>query len=401
MRDFRIPRGRITLLALVVVLAQAVWVRGQPAEKPGVTENEVVLGMFASMTGPLAPTGTAARDGLNVWAAEVNAKGGIQGRRVRVIAYDDAGSPSESMTAVRRLLSQDNVFALVCGSGSSPTLAAMDLIRQTSVPFVSCISAHRDLMRPFSRNVFRIYANEIAQGQSLIDYIAGTKGHKRIAILYNSTDFGVGGHEIMSAYLKQKYNGEFISAQRYNVGDQDFSGQLLRIRQSSPDSLILHSFAAEAGIIARQTRELGLLMPLYGGGGVPTPLFPRAAGNVGVGIVAVWVFPVFPESEVPPVQLYKRRAQQHLFQSGFPVGRPSLYDMTGYIGGDVTGEGLRRAGRNLTREGFIRALETLKDYLPGDGLGFPITFTRTNHEGTSRAVMSRLNGRLQWVIVEP
>jgi branched-chain amino acid transport system substrate-binding protein len=394
-------RARVAaILAAIVVMGYAVLpAAGQATPTPGVTDAEITLGMFASMTGPLAPTGTAARDGLNVWAAEVNARGGIHGRRVRILAYDDAGSPAEAVAAVRRLVFQDQVFALVCGSGSAPTLAAMDLIRQTGVPFVSCISAHRNVLQPFARNVFRIYANEIAQGRGLIDHIAGTKAHKRIAILYNSTDFGVGGHEIMSAYLRQKYSLEFVSEHRYNVGDQDFSAQLLRIRQANPDAVILHAFAAEAGIIARQARELGLLMPLYGGGGVPTPLFPRAAGSVGVGVVAVWVFPVFPESEAPPVQLYKRRAQQHLFSGGFPVGRPSLYDMTGYIGGDVTGEGLRRAGRALTRDGFIRALESLNGYVPGDGLGFPITFTGRNHEGTDRVVMARLSGRLQWEIL--
>lgn len=392
-------RVMVGILAIALIGAPTLPVAGQAAAVPGMTDSEIVLGMFASMTGPLAPTGTAARDGLNVWAAEVNSRGGIHGRRVRVIAYDDAGSPSEAVAAVRRLIFQDRVFALVCGSGSGPTLAAMDLIRETGAPFVSCISAHRNIMQPFARNVFRIYANEIAQGRGLVDYVAGTKGHKRIAILYNSTDFGVGGHEIMGAYLKQRYNLEFVNEHRYNVGDQDFSAQLLRIRQANPDALILHAFAAEAGIIARQARELGLLMPFYGGGGVPTPLFPRAAGNVGVGVVAVWVFPVFPESEAPPVQLYKRRAQQHIFQSGFPVGRPSLYDMTGYIGGDVTGEGLRRAGRNLTRDRFVRALESLNGYVPGDGLGFPITFTARNHEGTDRVVMARLSGRLQWEIL--
>jgi ABC-type branched-subunit amino acid transport system substrate-binding protein len=320
---------------------------------------------------------------------------------VRLIAYDDAGSPTEAVAAVRRLTSQDRVFALVCGSASGPTLAAMDLIREAGAPFVSCVTAHRNLFQPFSRNVFRIYANEIAQGRGLIDYIADKKGHKRIAILYNSTDFGIGGNEIMSAYLKEKYKLDFVAAERYNVGDQDFSAQILRIRQANPDSVILHAFAAEAGVIARQVRQLGILTPLYGGGGVPTPLFPRAAGTVGVGIVAVWVFPVFPESDAPPVEAYKKKAQQYLFQTGFPVGRPSLYDMTGYIGADVTGEGLRRAGRNLTRAGFIRSLETLRDYVPGGGLGFPVTFSATNHEGTDRVIMARLNGHLDWDVLPP
>src|SRR3954453_10172028 len=106
--------------------------------------SEIVLGMFAPLTGPLAATGVPARDGFQVWVDEVNAAGGISGRRVRLIAYDDANSPQEAVAATRRLIDQDGVFALVCGSNSGATLATLDLVRSAGVPFVTCISAHRD-----------------------------------------------------------------------------------------------------------------------------------------------------------------------------------------------------------------------------------------------------------------
>ncbi|HXF83172.1 MAG TPA: ABC transporter substrate-binding protein [bacterium] len=386
------PIAGVLLLLLVVSVLAA------PAAVPGVSETEVVLGMWAPFTGQLSPSGVASRDGLRVWADEVNARGGIHGRRVRLVLYDDAGSPPEAVAAVRRLLSQDRGFALVCGSGGGRDIAAMDIIRESEAPFVSCITADKNLMVPFAPTVFRIYANEIYQSYELADYMAGRKGHKRVAILHNSLAFGVNGRDLMNARLKERFNLEFVAAEAYNVGEQDFRSHLLRISQARPDALVIHAFAADAGIIVRQVRELGMLMPLYGGGAVPTPLLPQAAGSVAVGIIAPWVFPVFPESDAPPVRAYKQKLQA-LYPSGFPVGRPSLYDMTGYMAGTIVEEGLRRAGRNLTRAGFIRALETLQSFVPGGGLGFPVTFTRTDHEGSKQVVMARLNGRLQWELL--
>jgi hypothetical protein len=116
-------------------------------------------------------------------------------------------------------------------------------------------------------------------------------------------------------------------------------------------------------------------------------------------MVAPWVFPVFPESDAPPMRAYKQKAAQTVYPQGWPVGRPSLYDMTGYMAGTITEEALRVTGRGVTREGFIRSLERFRDFVPGGGLGFPVSFTPTDHEGTKRAVMARLNGRLQWELL--
>jgi branched-chain amino acid transport system substrate-binding protein len=352
--------------------------------------------MFAPLTGPIAPTGVPARDGVQVWVNEVNAAGGIHGRRIRFVAYDDANSPQEAASAVRRLIDQDRVFALICGSSSGPTLATLELIRNEQVPFVTCISAHRDLFKPFSRYVFRIYANEVAQAEAVADYVAGKLNAKRPAIIYNSTDFGIGGFEAMTARLRDQWNLSFVASAVYNPGDQDFNAHLLQLRAANPDVLIVHSFAAEAGIIVRQAKTLGIELPMVGGGGTPTPLFPQAAGPQGVGFVANWVFPVLPDENVPAVSDYVSKLRQTVHPGGLPPGRPSLYDMTGYMAGTIVGEALQRAGRDVTRESFVDALETMQNFVPGKGLGYPVTFTATNHEGTSQVSLVRVNNSLQW-----
>lgn len=367
----------------------------------GITDDEILLGMYSSLTGPLASTGTPASEGLQTWVEDVNARGGIAGRQVRLIVYDDAGSPEEAVSAARRLIEQEQVFALVCGSGSSPTLATLDLVDESGIPFVSCVSAHRDVLNPFRSNVYRVYANEIAQSEEVVRYITEDLGAERPAIIYNSTDFGVGGYEIMVEWLANEKDMEFVAAERYNVGDQDFTAPLLNISAAEPDVLIMHSFAAEAGVIVRQARELGIDAPLVGGGGVPTPLLPEAAGEDAIGVVAVWVFPVRPEDTTGPMAELRELQEQYIFPDGYPAGRPSLYDMTGYMTGTIVEEALHTCSDNLTRACFMDALDSMEGFEPGGGIGFPVTFTETDHEGTDETAWVRVNENLEWELFDP
>lgn len=381
---------RTFLSACVLVLALgAVPAR---AADPGVTASEVVLGMWSPLTGPVALLGTSERDALQLWAGQLNAAGGVHGRKVRLVIYDDAGSPQEALAAVRRLIDQDQVFALVAGSTSGSTLPVLPLINRGRVPFVASISSNTRLLDPFSRYVFRVYANEIWQANGIADH-AVAKGTRRPAIVYTSNDYGIGGHEAVAHRLESRHALKLVAAERYNTGDQDFSAQLLRIKQSNADALFIWAFAAEAGIIARQARELGLAMPMFGGGGTATPLFPRGAGQASVGFTAAFVAPHLAEEDVPAVARY-RDLLKTLHPSGFPPGRPSEYDFAGYGAGKIVEEALRRAGPDLTREKFMAALETLRNF--ETGVLFPVTFTKESHEGTSQILVIRVNDRLAW-----
>ena len=146
-----------------------------------------------------------------------------------------------------------------------------------------------------------------------------------------------------------------VAAERYNPGDQDFSAQLLRIKEAKPDALLVYSFAAEAGIIVRQAKELGLEVKMFGGGGTATPLFQRGAGERAKGFVAVFVLPHVPHSDKPEVVAYRDNAKRWFHPGGWPPGRPSEYDLAAYGACKIAVEALRRAGMDLTREKMVDA----------------------------------------------
>jgi len=374
------------LLLLATTVARA---------ETGVTDTEIRIGMWTPLSGPVALLGQSARDAVRLWAKEVNDKGGIHGRKINFISYDDAGSPQEAQTVIRRLIDQDQVFMLISGSVSGSTLPVRQTITREKVPFVSSISSNVNLMKPFSRYIFRIYANEDSQALGMVDWIMEHEKLKRPAIIYNSNDYGVGGFQIFQERLKEKYKISPAAAERYNPGDQDFSAQLLRIKGADPDGLLIYAFAQEAGIIVRQAKELGIGAKLFGGGGTSTPLLQRGAGQAAAGFVSVLVVPeIADSSQKPAVVAYRDKLKANLYPDGFPPGRPSEYDLAGYAAGKVTEAALEKVGKDLSRESFVDALEGIKNF--DTGMTFPISYSKDNHEGTTEVEIIRVRPDLKW-----
>ena len=374
------------LLLLATTVARA---------ETGVTDTEIRIGMWTPLSGPVALLGQSARDAVRLWAKEVNDKGGIHGRKINFISYDDAGSPQEAQTVIRRLIDQDQVFMLISGSVSGSTLPVRQVITREKVPFVSSISSNVNLMKPFSRYIFRIYANEDSQALGMVDWMMEHEKLKRPAIIYNSNDYGVGGFQIFQERLKEKYKISPAAAERYNPGDQDFSAQLLRIKGADPDGLLIYAFAQEAGIIVRQAKELGIGAKLFGGGGTSTPLLQRGAGQAAAGFVSVLVVPeIADSSQKPAVVAYRDKLKATFYPDGFPPGRPSEYDLAGYAAGKVSEAALEKVGKDLSRESFVDALEGIKNF--DTGMTFPISYSKDNHEGTTEVEIIRVRPDLKW-----
>src|SRR4051812_46841812 len=159
------------LSSTAVFLIASMGSAGTLRAEPGVTDTEIKIGMWTPLSGPVALLGQSARDAVRLWAKEVNDQGGIDGRKINFLVYDDAASPQEAQTAIRRLIDQDQVFMLISGSVSGSTLPVRQIITREKVPFVASISSNNNLMSPFSRYIFRIYANEDAQAFGIVQHM--------------------------------------------------------------------------------------------------------------------------------------------------------------------------------------------------------------------------------------
>jgi branched-chain amino acid transport system substrate-binding protein len=368
-----------------VVLALAVLAAAAPSAlaEDGVTKEAVSIGYFSVMTGPVNLAGTSGWDGFRLHVDEVNKKGGVHGRKISLVGpYDEACKPSEAVAVVNKLIHQDKVFAMAGGGCSGATLAALPAIKDARIPFLITISTHVKFMQPQLPNVFRAgtVPDDILT-TALADTAARQLNARRVAILYVANDYGKGGAAGITKRL-EKYKITPVAQEPYNVGDSDFSAQVLRLKRETPDLVFLYAYHKEAGIIVRQAAELGLKTKWLGSGATSTPLFPQAAGEAGTGFVSVQPIPLLTESDQPDMAAYRAKLAA-LYPGGVPAGRPSDYDMFNYGGARVLVEALQKAGPDLTRARFSDALESLRNVQTGTT--FPVSFSKDDHEGSKGA----------------
>ena len=384
------PRNALRVTALVVGLVSGPAL----AQEVGVTKDSVLIGAYGPITGPAAYIGLGGRDGLEIAVQEINDDGGIHGRKVKIAFEDDGFSPTKALAAVKKLAEQDKVFLVLGVSGSNPTVATLEYLKQAKVPqYVSFASAPQ-VTRPFSRYTFRGATVEAARfGELYSEFLTQFLQGKKFAILSGSDEFPKNEGDATERLLQSWYNIKPLLRVEFKVGDKDFTPQLLKIKEANPEVILTFGHTTEATIIVRQARELGLRQPFFGSGAMVDNALIANAGMAAEGFMGGWLTPLFLDSAHPDMLKFQQAfAKRH---PDAPKGRPNVFDLMAYGDMHVVAEGMRRAGPELTREKLIDALETLDNYRFNE-LAQLRTFTKWHHIGNLRMqMMVVLNQR--WV----
>lgn len=231
-------------------------------------DKEIVIGHFASLTGSTATFGQSTDNGLKLAIEEINAAGGVDGKPVRVITYDDKGDAREAGAAVTRLVSRDGVVAVIGEVASSLSLAGAPICQEAGVPMVSPSSTNPKVTKVGDK-IFRVCFIDPFQGGVCAKFARESAKLKatKAAILYDqSAAYAVGlQEEFDKAFVA--LGGEIVLKETYNDGDQDFAASLTKIRAANPDVIFVPGYYTEVGNIAQQARKLGLTVPLLGGDG--------------------------------------------------------------------------------------------------------------------------------------
>jgi branched-chain amino acid transport system substrate-binding protein len=225
-------------------------------------QDEIVVGEYGSMTGSEATFGISTDNGVKMAVNEINAAGGVNGKKIKLIAYDDQGKQSEAITAVTRLIQQDHAVAVIGEVASSLSLAGGQVCQQAGVPMISPSSTNPKVTA-IGNMVSRVCFIDPFQGYVGASFAKDKLHFNKAAILYNraqaySTDF-------RKAF--DKMGGQVVSEQAYSNGDTDFSVQLTTIKNANPDFIYIPGYYTEVVTIAQQARKLGLNVPLIGGDG--------------------------------------------------------------------------------------------------------------------------------------
>jgi branched-chain amino acid transport system substrate-binding protein len=240
--------------------------------------NEIVVGEYGSLTGSTATFGKSTHEGVMLATEQLNAAGGINGKKVRIIVEDDQSKPEEAATAVTKLINQDKVVALIGEVASSRTLAAAPIAQSNKIPMITPSSTNPKVTQ-VGDYIFRVCFLDSFQGALAARFVGNTLKLKRAAILYDvKNDYSVGLRGFFTDELK-KLGGEIVAEQSYSEGDSDFRAQLTQLKAAKPEIIYVPGYYTEAGTIARQSRDLGMTVPLLGGDGWESPKLFEIGGE--------------------------------------------------------------------------------------------------------------------------
>ncbi len=391
---------RLLLVCAVALLPVAV---AQADEVQGITNNTILIGAFGPITGPAAFIGLGGRDGMNLAAKEINDAGGINGRKIKVDFEDDAFSPAKALAAVKKLVDQDQVFLLFNVAGSNSTIGTIDFVKQRKIAMYVSIASAPQVTKPFNRYMFRGGTNETARyGEVYSEFLTQFLLADKIAIISGRDEYAKNEGDALTRMLKSWYDVTPVTRQEFNVGDKDFTAQLLAIKGASPQVMAIDANPAEGAIIIRQARDLGITATIFGGGTMLDQSVPGNARFAAEGLTSMLNVPLPFGSKEP--DMVKWEAAWHAAYPSMPVGRPNNFDLLAYTDMYALAEGLKRAGHDLDTDKLIDALETLKDYRIS-AIASPRTFTPKYHIGNFLLQpMVVLNGHwvpLRWTPSHP
>lgn len=240
--------------------------------------NVIKVGEVGSMTGSEATFGTSTHKGIQLAVDEINAAGGIKGKKIQVIALDNQGKPEEAAVATTKLITQDKVVAILGEVASTRSLAMAPIAQRNKVPMITPSSTNPKVTE-IGNYIFRVCFIDPFQGLVMAKFAKETLKISKVAILRDvKNDYSVGLADVFAMTFK-KMGGQIVEDKSYSAGDMDFKSQLTAIGAKKPEAIFVPGYYTEVGLIGRQARELGVQVPLLGGDGWDSPKLKEIGGN--------------------------------------------------------------------------------------------------------------------------
>ena len=262
MRDWRMPFTGTLWLAAGIFLAGC----NKPPSGTGAGGAVIKVGEFASLTGSEATFGQSSHQGTALAIDDLNAAGGVLGRKIQLLTEDDQSQAGQPATVVRKLISSDNVMAILGEVASSRSLEAAPICQENKIPMISPASTNPKVTE-VGDYIFRVCFIDPFQGTVMANFARHSLHLRTAAVLKEaSSDYSVG----LAKYFVAGFTadgGKIVGDENYSHGDKDFSAQLTALKADHPDGLFVPGYYTEVGLMALQARQLGIMVPLFGGDG--------------------------------------------------------------------------------------------------------------------------------------
>jgi branched-chain amino acid transport system substrate-binding protein len=379
--------------ALIVAVALAGTAAAQQAR--GVSKGELVLGMHTDLSGPAATYGVSSSNAVRMRFDEANAKGGIHGRKIKLVVEDTQYQVPRAVQAGNKLINRDQIFAMVAGLGTPMNNALFKEQFDANVPNLFPLSAARSMFEPFHKLKFYGAATYVDQVRAGINYFVTKKGKKAVCAMYQDTDFGkevLDGVQIQAERMKIK----LAETTSHKPTDQDFTAQITKLKAAGCDLVVLGTIVRDSIVPYATARKIGWTDVDFLGSAASYDLFVAGAqGGVTEGLYAMGLTDMpYRDTLSPNAQAWFDR-----YKERFKVD-PNIGAIYGHVAADLTMVGLDRAGADLTVDSFVKGLESIKGYR--DIFNGPeASFGPNKHQGASSSFLAVVKGG-RWVrLTEP
>ena len=358
---------RIQILLSAAALALSFSARAEN----GVTADKIVLGQAAVFSGPAAQLGIQMRNGIKAYFDYVNERGGIYGRKLELVTEDDKYEPSVAPQASRKLIEEHKVFALIGYVGTPTGVAHPPVVTQAKVPLVGMFTGAEALRVPFNRYIFHVRASYYDETEKIVEQVVSTGGHT-ISVFMQDDAYGEAGRKGTEIALTKR-GMKIHSLGKFERNTLKVQEAVKTINASLPDAVVMIGAYAACAEFIKDMRKAGSGATFYNVSFVGSKALADALGPEGSGVAISQVVPYPWGTAVPVVKEYQAASKK----AGFTDYNFSA--MEGFLTAKVMVEGLRRAGKNLTREGLVNALESMQDVDLG---GFYVGYSPKVHTGS-------------------
>ncbi len=356
----------------------------------GVSKTEIVLGMHTDLSGPAATYGVSSSNAVRMRFDEVNEKGGIHGRKIKLVVEDTAYQVPRAVQAGAKLIQRDRIFAMVAGLGTPMNNALFKDQLEAGVPNLFPLSAARSMFEPFHRLKFYGAATYVDQVKAGINYFATKKGKKAICAMYQDTDFG---KEVLDGIQEQvqKMKLKLAETTAHKPTDQDFTAQITKLKAASCDLVVLGTIVRDSIVPYATARKIGWTDVDFLGSAATYDMFVAGAqGGVTEGLYAMGLTDMpYRDTLSPAAQGWYDRYKDRFKND------PNIGAVYGHVAADLTVVGLERAGAELTLDSFVKGLEGIRGYK--DIFNGPeVNFGPDKRQGASSSFLAVVKGG-RWV----
>jgi ABC-type branched-subunit amino acid transport system substrate-binding protein len=362
-------------LALVVIAALAALPTAHAQMKaPGVTDTEVTFGITTPLSGPAAAWGTTAL-GAEAWAKHVNEQGGVHGRKIKVVMKDDGYNPGRSVANVNEL--KDSVLAVVGLLGTAVLNANKDSIAEAKLPVIWPYGNPQIFARQPKdkvRTVFMVYPDYADEAEFLVQQASKLEQAKKLAVFYQNDDYGKGGLEGVRRGVKGVSGMAVATEVPYEVTERELGTHALKLKESGADAIVLYCTATHGAGLVREMAKVGYRPKIFAS-------FPLGDRHVMFRLLGeLWEGAYYNVTGAVPGEPEADRIVEALLKQEPKLKGRESFGLAGASAMMAAVEGLKRAGRNLTRESYVEAMGTIKNW-DAEKLTAPITWGPGRHHG--------------------